>query len=529
MGLTARLGAFAVTLFAEKFFLNFFIDISRADLAGGAGAKLRLIQHLGFRFAVPFTLALVLFVAVRGDSTLEQLDRRARTLSVNRRWLVLHGTLIAILAATLTRWYGSGGVRLPLVAVSVCIAGGALVSLLAALAPLELWRRGAAALGMRWLYAAAAAAVASAAFSWSQDLWEWTARVTFGMVRLLLIPLIPSLHADGSTRILATRHFAIYVAPYCSGLEGVALMLAFCSAWLIYFRKEYIFPRAFLLIPASLLLIFALNAVRIATLMLIGNAGYPAIALYGFHSQAGWIAFNCAACGVAFVSRRSPWFSASAGGNAAAATAPNPTAAYLMPFLTILAAGMLARAASGRFETWYALRLLAAAAAFAFYWPQLSRLDWRFGWRGPAAGMAIFALWLAAGHLILAPQSLPAALAALSAPARDLWIASRAATAILVLPVAGELAYRGYLLRRLVGKDFEAVPFRSVGWGPLLVTAVAFGAVHGALWLPAIAAGTVYGMVLVRTGRLGEAVAAHATLNGLLAAWVLFGGHWQFW
>ncbi len=33
---------------------------------------------------------------------------------------------------------------------------------------------------------------------------------------------------------------------------------------------------------------FALNALRIAILMLIGNAGFPDVAAYGFHSQAGW-------------------------------------------------------------------------------------------------------------------------------------------------------------------------------------------------------------------------------------------------
>ena len=529
MGLTARVGVLLLALFAEKFFLNFFVDISRADRAIGSGALLRFIQHLGFRFTVPFTLAVMLFVAVRGDSKLDQIDRQARTVAVNSRWLALHFTLLTLLAVTLTLWYGRSGVRLSLVLVSVCVAGGALVCLLAALAPLGLWRRGAAALGTRWLYAASVAAVAYAAFSWSQDLWTWTARATFHLVRLLLIPLIPSLHADGKTRILATAHFAVYVAPYCSGLEGVVLMLAFCAAWLTYCRREYIFPRALLLIPASLLLIFALNAVRIAALMLIGNAGYPAIALYGFHSQAGWIAFTCAACGVAFVSRRSRWLSRSAVSVPAAATAPNPTAAYLMPFLAILAAGMLARAASGTFDAWYALRLIAAGAAFAAYWRRLARLDWRFGWRGPVAGVAVFALWIAAGQLILAPHGLPRALAAMSTTSRGLWIASRAVTAILVLPVAGELAYRGYLLRRLAGEDFEAVPFRSVGWVPLLVTAAAFGALHGVLWLPAIAAGIVYGLVLIRTGRMGEAAAAHATMNGLLAAWVLFGGHWQFW
>jgi exosortase E/protease (VPEID-CTERM system) len=311
-------------------------------------------------------------------------------------------------------------------------------------------------------------------------------------------------------------------------------MLAFCSAWLLYFRAEYRFPRALLIVPAGVLLVFALNVLRIAALVLIGNAGHPAVAIYGFHSQAGWIAFNCAACGVALASRSSAWLSRSVRrehGRAAAdaVAAANPTAAYLLPFLAILAAGMISRAISSGFETWYALRLIVVVAALAVGWRPLARLDWRFGWRGVAAGVAVFALWLGASHFLLTAHGMPAPLAAMSARSRDLWIAARALTGVLAAPIAEELAYRGYLMRRLLTEDFESVTFRSVGWIPLLVTAVAFGALHGALWLPGIAAGVAYGLVLIRTGRMGEAAAAHATSNVLIAVWVLAAGQWQLW
>jgi len=34
---------------------------------------------------------------------------------------------------------------------------------------------------------------------------------------------------------------------------------------------------------------------------------------------------------------------------------------------------------------------------------------------------------------------------------------------------------------------------------------------------------------VTRTGRIGEAVCAHATTNGLIAAAVLFGNHRELW
>jgi membrane protease YdiL (CAAX protease family) len=58
---------------------------------------------------------------------------------------------------------------------------------------------------------------------------------------------------------------------------------------------------------------------------------------------------------------------------------------------------------------------------------------------------------------------------------------------------------------------------------------VLFGIAHGAMWLAGIAAGAIYGLVLIRTERMGEAVAAHATTNALLAAYVLLLNDWEIW
>ncbi len=47
-------------------------------------------------------------------------------------------------------------------------------------------------------------------------------------------------------------------------------------------------------------------------------------------------------------------------------------------------------------------------------------------------------------------------------------------------------------MRRLCKSDFEAVPYRSVRWWALTVSAVVFGVAHGPLWLPGIVAGLAY-------------------------------------
>lgn len=529
--LAARVGLLAGALFAEKSALNLLIDFRVADTAHGFATVLRLGQHFGLRFLVSCALAVAFFTYVRGSTALQQVGREARQAPLRPAWLTLHLLLLISVAVCLYSLYDGRGIQLPFAVLgctAVLLMSAAVLALFAALAPWSIWHRAAAAIGVLWAYAAVTALLGTGAIVWSQELWAPTAQLTFQLVHGLLLPILPALKADATTRILSTPNFAVEVSSICSGLEGVGLMLAFCVAWLLYFRAEYRFPHALLIIPAGVLLVFALNIVRIAALVLIGNAGYPAIAVYGFHSQAGWIGFNCVACGVAVVSRRSRWLNKSTAGQASAASS-NPTTAYLVLFLAVLAAGMISRATSSGFETWYALRLVAAALALVWCWRPLAQLDWRFSWRGLSVGALIFAIWLAAARLLLKHQGMPAPLAAMSAGPRDLWIASRAFTGILVVPVAEELAYRGYLLRRLIAENFETVPFESIGWVPLLVTAIAFAVLHGPLWLPGIAAGVAYGLVLIRTGRIGEAAAAHATTNLLLAVWVLTAGQWQLW
>lgn len=167
--------------------------------------------------------------------------------------------------------------------------------------------------------------------------------------------------------------------------------------------------------------------------------------------------------------------------------------------------------------------------ALYLYRRKLLSLDWRFSWRGPAVGAAVFVLWIASAHVLLANASMPVALSGLAPVARGGWIGARVLATVLTVPLAEELAYRGFLMRRLVAADFESVPYAAVGWLPLVITAVLFGLGHGALWPAGIVAGLAYGLLLTRTQRLGEPVVAHVTSNALIALYVLTTQHWELW
>jgi exosortase E/protease (VPEID-CTERM system) len=525
--LLARLIVVILLLAIETLLISSLIQSPALDALTGAAKVVHDLQHWVFRFAIAYAGSFAILLYLRGSGNIAAASAATMDAPVRIQWLLVHVALLAPFAVLSSLLYAGGSIPFPLLAVAWHLCGlAAALALFAGIAPFQVWTNRLRQTGALPLYSLLPAAGALLAFKVSQWLWAPAAALTFRLVSILLKPLVPSLRADASTLTVFTDHFAVQVSEICSGLEGVGLMLAFCTGWLWYFRREYIFPRALIIAPIAVLLIFLLNTVRIAALVLIGDAGYEKVATVGFHSQAGWIAFNLAAFGVAFVAKRSTWLNRTA--HEPNAGAHDPTAAYLLPLLAILAAGMLAHALSAGFDFLYPLRFVCAVAVLWAYRRSYAGLNWGFSWRGILVGVAIFGVWSAFAHF-LTTAGMPAELAQLSGPARAAWIACRAAAAIITVPIAEELAYRGFLMRRIAGAEFDSVPLQSVRWPAIVISAVVFGITHGSFWIAGIVAGLAYGAVAVKTGKLGEAVAAHATTNTLLAIQVLLLGQWQLW
>ena len=555
-GLTARLGVIVAVLAAETVLASYFIQANFLSSLSDGAEVVHTVQHWLFRFIIAYGISLAMLAYLRAPVYAAAAAAADRA-PVRSHWGCVHIALVVPFVYLSSRIYagsavgGSPDTAFAVLAIAwhAC-ALAAVLALFAALAPFDVWRRVVHQTQGLPFFAVLPAAAAVAAIKASQLLWGPAAEITFRIVRILLQPLLPDLHSDPGSLVLGTPRFAVQIAEICSGLEGIGLLLAFCAGWLWLFRRDYFFPRALLIVPVGVIVIFLLNAVRIAAIVLIGNAGYERVALLGFHSQAGWIAFNLTAFGIAVLAHNTPWVSrvahrtrsgssaAAAASGAAAAAGPvpavNPTAAYLMPLLAILAAGMVSHALSAGFEYLYPLRFLAALAVLWVFRQSYGGANLGFSWRGPAVGAAVFCLWLGAAAVLAQPPgasagAAPEALAMLPEPLRILWIVCRVLAAVGTVPLAEELAYRGYLMRRLVSRRFETVPFSAARWPALVVSALAFGLMHGALWLPGIAAGLAYGALAMRTGKLGESIAAHGTTNALLAAYVLIFDLWQLW
>ena len=438
--------------------------------------------------------------------------------------------------------------------------------------PFRLWIRMLRETRPLWLYAALAGVAAWFLVHPSQSLWRSSSAevgqavqiATFDTVQAVLGLVLPDSASDASSFTVGTPRFSVLIWPSCSGMEGMGLILAFTIVWLLYLRRQLRFPRALLLIPCALACIWLMNVLRISALILIGTLVSEEVAMVGFHSQAGWISFTLVALGFSLYTQRLRWLQKAParglsvqGGRLEARVESVPCAsaeaeessgespairAYLLPFLAILAAAFLSKSVSGHFEWAYPLRFFAAAFAILYLLPELKKLDWRFGWVAPAAGAAVFLLWIAPAWLARmgwvhssATSLTGLSLGALSPAARWSWIGFRVAAAVITVPIAEELAFRGYLARRLMDREFDRVSFSGLTPLAIAISSAVFGLEHMKDlfdWQHMILgtlAGVAFAAVLRWRGRMGDAAVAHAVCNLLLAAWVLGLGDWAQW
>ncbi len=477
------------------------------------------------------------FAYLKNKAELGKISAQLAQTPIRWRLLAAHGSaMIAFggLSSVLYAGRGSESWVNPLAAGWLVAGISAIAFAALAFLPWTAWVQMIRDTGHLWAYASIAVILACVVGNMCQRLWQPASFLTFGLTKAFLSPFVSSIVANPATMVIGTPHFRVQIAPQCSGLEGVGLILSFGILWLLLFKRECRFPQSLVLLPLSVAVLFLLNAVRIAALILIGNAGARQIALGGFHSQGGWIAFSAVSVGFCLVSQQVPWFTTrQPSTESLATTTHNPTAAFLLPFTMMLAGGMIASAAAraGSVEWLYPLGFFAAAGTLWIYRKSYASLSWSCDWVAPAIGTIVFVIWIALDRFSNSTNDYEVSVALQASPlvAKVTWITIRVLAAVVTVPLAEELAFRGYLMRRLVSPDFESVSFRSVTGLALLTSSIVFGLLHGRYWIGGSFAGILFGVAVIRRSRIGEAVVAHATANALLAAYVLTYHKWHLW
>jgi exosortase E/protease (VPEID-CTERM system) len=344
---------------------------------------------------------------------------------------------------------------------------------------------------------------------------------------LLALITTPSVYRPAEF-IVGTDTFSVSIAPQCSGYEGIGLVLAFLAAYLWLGRRQLRFPQAWLLLPLGITAIWLANVLRIGALVMIGTWISAGIATDGFHSQAGWIAFNVVALGLLLLAQRWRFVRRDDGASVITTAGPSREAVYLAPLLAIVAAATIGAAFStGGLDRFYPARLAAIALPLWLYRREYAAMRWTCSWQAPAIGLLVFALWTA--RWPEAPESSSARSMMMASGGiawTSVWLAARVIGSVLTVPLAEELAFRGFLTRRLISSDFDAVPPGRFTWASFAISSIAFGVLHDR-WLEGTMAGMLYALAYYRRGSLGDAVAAHATTNALLCTAALMTGDWS--
>lgn len=390
------------------------------------------------------------------------------------------------------------------------------LSLAGSLLPLRELARSAWRMRLAFLSGAALGTLGYLGYRLTESAWPFWQPLASGTVLLahrLLSLYFDDCVIDQETLVLGLPNFTVVVTKYCSGYEGVGLFLIFFSAFLAIARDRLRFPRALLLLPIGCLTVWLLNGVRVAALVVVGAFVSPEVAVEGFHVYAGWPLVAGVALACVAVSTRTAFF-ASRALSVRSERAENPTGAYLLPLLALVATVLVGGAFTDDPARLYPLRIVAALVVLATYSRRVASLEVRVSPVALVCGALAWALWIGLDAPTSAPWSdVDSATSTVGIAAH--WVFGLLGS-FVVVPLVEELAFRGYLYRRLSSPHFEGVDPRSFALFPCLVSSLAFGVMHEH-WLAGTAAGVVYALAYVRRGRLVDAVVAHGLTNLLLA------------
>jgi len=447
-------------------------------------------------------------------------------------WVLLHLGAFAGLyaAAAATFGQGPGAGQIPADGLLACLAAGlaTLVFWLLACAPMAWW----GALVARERRSLAIAFIAAMA-AWlggqlAEMYWRPLASGTLFLAERLLRLGYADVVSDPAHFNFGTSEFLVNIAPECSGYEGIGLVTVFLALYLWLFRSVIRLPHALLLFPIGIAAVWLANVARIALLVAIGTSYSADLAAGGFHSHAGWLSFVGLALGFIAITHRMQFFSANDRHDPGDEINPIATA-LLVPFLVLMGSLMITAAFTQGFDRLYPIRIVATVATLLYLRALYAQWDWSWSWDSVAIGAAAFIVWIALARLTPGDDAaLPAGLASLGTSEAAVWIGFRVFGSVFIVPLVEEMAFRGYLLRRLAASDFTAPEARRFTWTSFLFSSVAFGLLHGR-WLAGTLAGMAYALAVYRRGKLGDAVVAHMITNGLIAVSVLAAGAWSLW
>lgn len=178
----------------------------------------------------------------------------------------------------------------------------------------------------------------------------------------------------------------------------------------------------------------------------------------------------------------------------------------------------------------YPLKTVLTAASIVVLARWLKAPEDPFAFTAVGVGVAVLAVWVLSDGLYPLLDARPA-----FDPFRELprsqayaWIGFRLVGAAVIVPVAEEFFWRGFLIRWIVNPNFRSVRMGTFTWASFLATSALFAVEHDR-WLAGLIAGLAYNGLYYRTRSLKACIVAHGITNLGLGIYVLAGNQWRFW
>lgn len=362
----------------------------------------------------------------------------------------------------------------------------------------------------------------------TQSLWAYLSDITFSLVALIMGTFSNAIYLDYADRVIGLNGFAVSVDTQCSGYEGIGLVIAFTAIFLYSFRSEFKFPRALWLFPIGIATIWVFNLLRIVVLVFIGSYWSEDVAVWGFHSQAGWIAFILTSLGIMVLAHNSRYFSIAKEKSSPTQKLPmSLPLATLIPLIALLAMTFVTQALSGQFDWLYPVRVLVVGLAILYCLKHLDFFPMQWNYFSIAAGAVVTLLWI-----LMVPadqeadQLIGSTLNEANTTLAAFWLLCRFLGTVITVPIAEELGFRSYLLCKLSGKEVVTRGKVEFSILAMIVSSIAFGLLHGA-WLAGTVAGLIYALVRYRSNHISDAIIAHGTTNMLLFFYAMYSGQWS--
>lgn len=332
--------------------------------------------------------------------------------------------------------------------------------------------------------------------------------------------------------VVHTDTFVVAITQACSGFQSIALYLCIMCVYLFINAKQIGIKRALWIAPVSILFLMLLNTIRIAVLILIGAYYSSEIASNGFHSSSGWLyLILIVMVSIAYFERQ-----IREGGDGLSQQRTNEfrgeDQTYLIiPLMVYIATSLIVKTLSGEFNWLYPIPVALTATYLWFHRKDYLFKLGKFGLLSMVVGILVSVMWV---WIIPVDVSYNEKVEDLIARSNDLvwlgWLAFRILGAVLLVPFIEEIAFRGFALDQI--REYATQKFGfdegAARWVALGLSSLLFGLVHNDV-LAGTLEGVAYGLIRMRTGRLSDAIAAHATANAVLAAYVLNNSYWSYW